>query len=275
MGEAVVNAGLSRRQILASAEASLKRLGTDYIDVYLAHKIDPYTPIEETLAALETLVKTARSATSASPTGRRGWRRRRAGCSAPHGATPFRAGEIYYSLVGRDAEAELIPFALDAGIGLMIWSPLAGGFLSGKYTRDDPTGGGGRLSGFDLIPDRPASRLHDRRCPEGHRTGRRCDAGVRGDRLAAGAAGRDDGARRRQPGRNSSNDNLAAADRWSLPQEALDELEKRERHAAAISAVVLAVIRDPVADSAFGYASAMSKRSWSCLNRHKPPEVSC
>ena len=66
--------------------------------------------------------------------------------------TPFISAQLYYSLVGRDIELDIVPFLKDAGIGMMVWSPLAGGFLSGKYTRTDPTGGGGRLSKFEFIP---------------------------------------------------------------------------------------------------------------------------
>jgi aryl-alcohol dehydrogenase-like predicted oxidoreductase len=74
------------------------------------------------------------------------------GLQAQRGWTRFRAAEMYYSLLGRDLEHEIVPFALDAGIGIMVWSPLAGGFLSGRYTREDPTGGRGRLRDFNVIP---------------------------------------------------------------------------------------------------------------------------
>jgi aryl-alcohol dehydrogenase-like predicted oxidoreductase len=68
------------------------------------------------------------------------------------GYSPFVSAQVYYSLLGRDVEHEIIPFARNAGIGIMVWSPLAGGFLSGKYTREDPKGGGGRLATFDFPP---------------------------------------------------------------------------------------------------------------------------
>src|SRR5262249_33544757 len=64
----------------------------------------------------------------------------------------FKAAELYYSLVGRDVEHELVPFVKDAGIGVIVWSPLAGGFLTGKYTRENPKGDGGRLTSFDVLP---------------------------------------------------------------------------------------------------------------------------
>jgi aryl-alcohol dehydrogenase-like predicted oxidoreductase len=152
MGPALIDQGLSRRQILACADASLKRLGTDWIDVYLVHRLDPYTPLEETLQALQSLV----SAGKVRYVGFSNWpawlAAKAIGIQRAHGWEPFRAAEMYYSLVGRDLEHEVVPFALDAGVGVQVWSPLAGGFLSGKYSRENPTGGGGRLSGFDFIP---------------------------------------------------------------------------------------------------------------------------
>jgi aryl-alcohol dehydrogenase-like predicted oxidoreductase len=151
-GEALVHQGLSRRHILASAEASLRRLGTDYIDVFLAHRPDPHTPVEETIEALDQLVEQGKvryvgfsnwsawvAATAVGIQERRGWAR-------------FRAAELYYSLLGRDVEHELLPFLQHAGIGLLVWSPLAGGFLTGKYTREHPDGDGGRLTSVNLLP---------------------------------------------------------------------------------------------------------------------------
>ncbi len=117
------------------------------------HKVDPLTPIEETIEALEDLVRAGKvryvgfSNWSA-------WQAAKAvGIQRARGWTPFRAAEMYYSLVGRDLEHEVAPFCADAGIGVMVWSPLAGGFLSGKYTREKPKGGSGdRLGGFDFLP---------------------------------------------------------------------------------------------------------------------------
>jgi aryl-alcohol dehydrogenase-like predicted oxidoreductase len=74
------------------------------------------------------------------------------GLQREHHWAQFRAAEVYYSLVGRDLEHEIVPFVQDAGIGIMVWSPLAGGFLTGRYTRENPGGDGGRLTGFDIIP---------------------------------------------------------------------------------------------------------------------------
>jgi aryl-alcohol dehydrogenase-like predicted oxidoreductase len=151
-GEALVHQGLSRHHILAEAEQSLRRLGTDYIDVYLVHRLDPYTPMEETLEALDSLVASGKVRYVGFSNWPAWMAAKAVGLQREHGWARFRAAEMYYSLVGRDLEHEVVPFALDAGVGIMVWSPLAGGFLSGKYTRQNPGGGGGRLSGFDFIP---------------------------------------------------------------------------------------------------------------------------
>jgi aryl-alcohol dehydrogenase-like predicted oxidoreductase len=153
MGEAVIESGLSRRHILAAAEGSLARLGTDYIDVYLVHKADPLTPIEETIEALERLVKDGK-VRYVGFSNWQAWQAAKAvGLQNARGYRPFRAAEMYYSLVGRDLEHDVAPFCVDAGIGVMVWSPLAGGFLSGKYTREKPKGeSGDRLGGFDFLP---------------------------------------------------------------------------------------------------------------------------
>jgi len=152
MSDALIDQGLSRQHLIASVQASLKRLNTDYIDVYLVHRLDPYTPLEETLETLDAIVKQGMVryiGFSNWPT----WMAAKAvGLQREHGWAQFRAAEMYYSLVGRDLEYEMVPFVQDAGIGIMVWSPLAGGFLTGKYTRENPKGDGGRLTGFDIIP---------------------------------------------------------------------------------------------------------------------------
>lgn len=151
-GTALVEQGLSRRQILAAAEASLRRLGTDWIDVYLVHRVDPYTPMDETLAALEQLLVAGKIRYIGFSNWPAWLAAKAVGIQRTNGWQPFRAAEMYYSLVGRDLEHEIAPLVIDAGIGLQVWGPLAGGFLSGRYSKQDPTGGGGRLNGFDLIP---------------------------------------------------------------------------------------------------------------------------
>jgi len=153
IGEGLVESGLSRRNILAAAEQSLKRLGTDYIDVYLVHKVDRLTPVDETLAALEDLVRHGKVRYVGFSNWPAWMAAKAVGMQQARGCAQFRAAEMYYSLLGRDIEHEVVPFCVDAGIGIMVWSPLAGGFLSGKYTRSQPQGGSGdRLGGFDFLP---------------------------------------------------------------------------------------------------------------------------
>jgi aryl-alcohol dehydrogenase-like predicted oxidoreductase len=137
---------------LAAAEASLRRLETDYLDLLSIHKPDPFTPNEETARALENLVQrglvryVGYSNLSA-------WQSAKfLAIQNSRGYSPFIAAQMYYSLLGRDLEHEVVPFSNDAGVGIVVWSPLAGGFLSGRYTRQDPSGGKGRLARFDFPP---------------------------------------------------------------------------------------------------------------------------
>jgi aryl-alcohol dehydrogenase-like predicted oxidoreductase len=149
---ALVHQGLSRHHILESAEGSLRRLGTDYIDVYLVHRFDRHTPVEETVEALDTLVKQGKVRYVGFSNWPAWFAATAVGIQNKNGLARFRAAELYYSLVGRDVEHELIPFTEHSGIGILVWSPLAGGFLTGKYTRENPQGDGGRLTGFDILP---------------------------------------------------------------------------------------------------------------------------
>src|SRR5262245_58853830 len=151
-GEGLIDQGLSRQHILASAEGSLRRLNTDYIDVYLAHRLDPYTPVEETADALDSLVKSGKVRYVGFSNWQAWLAAKTVGLQRERGWARFKAAELYYSLVGRDLEHELAPFVQDAGIGVFVWSPLAGGFLTGKYTRENPKGDGGRLTSFDVLP---------------------------------------------------------------------------------------------------------------------------
>lgn len=146
------NVGLSRHHILSSVEASLRRLGTDYIDLYQVHGWDVITPVEETLLALNDLVRQGK----VRYLGCSNWAARqlmKALCLAQSsGWASFVSLQAYYSLVGRDLEHELLPLCCEEGIGVLPWSPLSGGFLSGKYRRDDPKPEGARRSGFDFPP---------------------------------------------------------------------------------------------------------------------------
>src|ERR1700747_1944324 len=151
-GSAITQSGSSARHILNSAEACLKRLGTDYIDLLSIHRFDAYTPFEESARALENLI-TRGLVRYVGFSNFTAWQAAKfVGMQRQHGYSPFIAAQMYYSLVGRDLEHEVVPFCQDAGVGIVVWSPLASGFLSGRYTRQDPTGGRGRLTGFDILP---------------------------------------------------------------------------------------------------------------------------
>ena len=151
-GAPLTQAGLSRRHILWSVDQSLRRLGTDWIDVYIAHKEDPHTPLEETLEALDSLVRTGK----VRYLGFSNWSAWKAAAALEiqraSGFAPFTHGQMYYSLLGRDVERDVIPMMRRYGLGMTVWSPLASGFLSGKYTRQNLTDPDNRLSGFDLLP---------------------------------------------------------------------------------------------------------------------------
>jgi len=153
MGPALVETGLSRRHILAAVEASLSRLGTDYLDLYLVHKVDALTPVDETIEALEDVVRQGKVRYIGFSNWPAWLAAKAVGVQSARGWSRFRAAEVYYSLLGRDLEHELVPFCADAGIGVMVWSPLAGGFLSGKYTRANPRGdAGSRLGDREFLP---------------------------------------------------------------------------------------------------------------------------
>ena len=150
-GPPITQSGGSMRHILNSAEQCLKRLGTDYIDLLSIHRFDGYTPFEETARALENLV-TRGLVRYVGYSNFTAWQAANfLGIRNARGYAPLIAAQMYYSLVGRDLEHEVVPFCVDAGIGIVVWSPLASGFLSGRYTRKDPSGGKGRLSEFDIL----------------------------------------------------------------------------------------------------------------------------
>ena len=143
------DAGLSRHHIISSAEASLKRLGTDHIDLFQLHGWDGQTPLEETLGALDFLVASGKvryiGASNFSA-----WHLMKAlAVSERDGLPRFVSQQIYYSLQAREAENELVPVSIDQGLGILVWSPLAGGLLSGKYRRQgtDAPEGSRHLSG--------------------------------------------------------------------------------------------------------------------------------
>ncbi|MFI5409003.1 aldo/keto reductase [Kaistia sp. UC242_56] len=145
-GDGPNNRGLSRYHLIRECEASLKRLKTDVIDLYQVHQWDGVTPLEETLEALDSLVRQGKV--------------RYIGCSNYSGwhimkameiarrdnRIPFISQQIHYTLQAREAEQELVPISIDQKLGILVWSPIAGGLLSGKHRRDKETPKGSRLS---------------------------------------------------------------------------------------------------------------------------------
>lgn len=138
------DAGLSRHHIIESCEASLRRLGTDHIDLYQVHEWDGQTPLDETLSALDHLVQSGK-VRYVGCSNYAAWQMVRAvGLSDSRGLSRFVSTQVYYSLQERSIEHEIMPACIDQGIGILIWSPLAGGLLSGKYRRDQVTPAGSR-----------------------------------------------------------------------------------------------------------------------------------
>jgi aryl-alcohol dehydrogenase-like predicted oxidoreductase len=136
MGEGRHDTGLSRRHLIAACEDSLRRLGTDWIDLYQVHSFDALVPVEETLRALDDLV-TAGKIRYIGCSNWNGWHLMKAlGISDAKGYERFVGQQIQYSLLVRDAEQELLPCGVSEGVGALIWSPLAQGFLSGKFRKD-------------------------------------------------------------------------------------------------------------------------------------------
>jgi len=148
----VNNVGLSRQHIFASVENSLRRLQTDYIDLYQVHGWDVLTPVEESIRALDDLVRQGK----VRYIGCSNWAARqlmKALClSEANRWAKFVSLQAYYSLAGRDLEHELLPLCCEENVGVLPWSPLSGGFLSGKYRRDNKNPEGARRSTFDFPP---------------------------------------------------------------------------------------------------------------------------
>jgi aryl-alcohol dehydrogenase-like predicted oxidoreductase len=162
MGDGPNDAGLSRQHIVSGCEASLRRLGTDHIDLYQVHEWDGVTPLEETLEALTSLVASGK-VRYVGASNYTGWQLLKAlGTSDRLGLQRFVSQQIYYSLQAREAEYELVPAAVDQGLGILVWSPLAGGLLSGKYRRGRTAPEGSRLlTDWDEPPVRDEDGLYD------------------------------------------------------------------------------------------------------------------
>lgn len=147
MGDGPNDKGSSRFHLLRSCEASLKRLGTDYIDIYFMHGFDALTPVEETLRALDDLV-TAGKIRYIGASNFSGWHLMKSlAISEKYGLARYVIYQGYYSLIGRHYEWELMPLGLDQGVALMVWSPLGWGRLTGKIRRGQPPAGGRIASG--------------------------------------------------------------------------------------------------------------------------------
>jgi aryl-alcohol dehydrogenase-like predicted oxidoreductase len=148
----VNNVGLSRQHIFSSIEHSLRRLDVDYIDLYQVHGWDQLTPVEETLRALDDLVRQGK----VRYLGCSNWSARHLMkalvLSAEKDWAGFVSLQAYYSLAGRDLEHELLPLCREENVGVLPWSPLSGGFLSGKYRRDNPNPEGARRTNFQFPP---------------------------------------------------------------------------------------------------------------------------
>ena len=152
MGEGPNARGASRKHIMDQCKASLERLQLDHIDLYQIHGFDPATPLVETLEALNTLVQHGH----VRYIGLSNWAAwqivKAIGIAEARQLAPILSLQAYYTLAGRDLEREVVPMLKSEGMGLMVWSPLAGGFLSGKYSREDEKSADGRRANFDFPP---------------------------------------------------------------------------------------------------------------------------
>ncbi|WP_246606882.1 aldo/keto reductase [Paractinoplanes toevensis] len=162
MGDSPNDAGLSRHHIIRGAEASLRRLGTDYIDLYQVHEWDGHTPLEETLAALDDLVRSGK-VRYVGCSNYAAWQMMKAlGVSDARHLERFASTQVYYSLHSRHVEAEIVPACIDQGVGILVWSPIAGGLLSGKYRRGVQAPAGSRhLSEWSEPPVHDEDKLYD------------------------------------------------------------------------------------------------------------------
>ena len=159
-GDEINDEGLSRHYLIRACEASLKRLGIDHIDLYQTHEWDGLTPLEETVEALDTLVRQGK-VRYVGCSNFSGWHLMKALATADRmGMQRYVAQQINYSLEAREAEYELIPAGIDQGVGVLVWSPLAGGLLSGKYrsaadlpasTRQNPEWNGQHVKDWDAL----------------------------------------------------------------------------------------------------------------------------
>ena len=152
MGEGVNNVGLSRYHIFQSVDDSLKRLQSSHIDILYVHGIDPKTPVEEIMRSLNDIILTGKVRYVAVCNWPAWMVMKALGIAEKQGWNKFVGMQYFYSLAGRDIEREILPLAADQNIAVMPWSPLAGGFLSGKFTRNNEKAGDSRRDNFDFPP---------------------------------------------------------------------------------------------------------------------------
>ncbi|HEY0483985.1 MAG TPA: aldo/keto reductase [Kofleriaceae bacterium] len=152
VGPGINQVGLSRAHILASIDASLRRLGLDHVDLYQIHGFDPATPIEETVRALDDVVRSGK-ARYVGFSNLPAWVASKAlTFAAANGLTRFQSAQVYYSIAGRDIEREIAPMCLAERVAILPWSPLAGGLLSGKFDPDKAGPADARRASFDFPP---------------------------------------------------------------------------------------------------------------------------
>lgn len=152
--------GLSRHHIMRAIEDSLRRLRTDHIDIYHAHEWDGQVPLEETLHAFDTLVRDGK-VRYLGVSNYTGWQIMKSlSVSERNGYQKIVSNQIYYSLQSRDAEYELLPVSVDQGLGVLVWSPLAGGMLTGKYRRDQKPEIGRHVAGWQEPPVHDVDQLY-------------------------------------------------------------------------------------------------------------------
>jgi aryl-alcohol dehydrogenase-like predicted oxidoreductase len=159
MGQGPNDSGLTRKHIIWQVEESLRRLGTDYIDLYQIHSFDPLTPWQETLWALDDLVKSGkvRYIGASNVTA---WQLMKAlDFSQYTRVAGFASLQAYYTIASRDLEREIVPLLKDQKVGLLVWSPLAGGLLSGKYKRGEQGGRGEQAKEFRFSASRQRTCL--------------------------------------------------------------------------------------------------------------------
>ena len=171
MGLGPNEAGSSRHFLRRACEDSLRRLGTDHVDVYYMHGFDENTPVEETLKALDDARRERQGHATSACSNFSGWQLMKSLAIADrYGWSPYVAHQAYYSLVSREYEWELMPLAIDQGVGTVVWSPLAGGALSGKVRRGEPMPAGiARQPARTGASGRRRAALRHRRGARGHR----------------------------------------------------------------------------------------------------------